>query len=102
MCNFGERDDVPLDDAVVNDFHSELNRLDPGTRFIHLGPGGSVFQEHELGHDLRRRLFASLDRLPFLEAVGLETRAETVRIDRIEEILLLLQNMLRNSHWALV
>jgi radical SAM enzyme (TIGR01210 family) len=87
MCNFGERDDVPLDQRVIDDFDEELSKLDPGTRFIHLGPGGSVMQENELASRMRVRLFAALDRLPFLEGVGLETRAETIRADRISEIL---------------
>ena len=90
MCNFGERDDVPLDETVVADFRRELDKLDPGTRFIHLGPGGSVLQESEIRTSLRHDLVQSLERLPFLEGVGLETRAETIREDRLENLLAVL------------
>jgi radical SAM enzyme (TIGR01210 family) len=83
MCNFGEREDVPLDDGVVDDFVSEISRLDPGTKFLHLGPGGSVLQEKELSTRLRLRLIDALGSLPFLEGIGLETRAETVRLERL-------------------
>jgi radical SAM enzyme (TIGR01210 family) len=87
MCNFGERHDVPPEDIVLADFETELSRLDPGTRFVHLGPGGSVFQERELAAPLRRQLVSALGALPFLEGFGLETRAETIRQDRIEALL---------------
>src|SRR5579884_2086014 len=48
MCNFGMRNDTPSPDAVVESFVAQIGRLDPGTRFLHLGPGGSVFHLTEL------------------------------------------------------
>lgn len=90
MCNFGERRDVPPEELILADFESELRKLDPGTRFLHLGPGGSVFEAKELSADLRAKLVSTLKILPFLEGFGLETRANTIRQDRIESLLELL------------
>lgn len=90
MCNFGERLDVPDADVVLADFKAELQKLDRGTRFLHLGPGGSVFHEKELSAPLRHSLIQTLTALPFLEGFGLETRAETIRQDRIEALLAVL------------
>ena len=90
MCNFGERRDVPAEELILADFEAELRKLDPGTRVLHLGPGGSVFEAKELPADLRAKLVATLKILPFLESFGLETRANTLRQDRIETLLELL------------
>lgn len=86
MCNFGVSDSVPNDEKVAAGFEAEIAKLDIGTRFLHLGPGGSVLQETETNSELRARLFSTLRELPFLEGVGLETRAETIRVDRIEAL----------------
>ncbi|MFZ1641924.1 MAG: hypothetical protein WAV07_10960 [Candidatus Contendobacter sp.] len=90
MCNFGERRDVPPEEFILADFEAELRKLDPGTRFLHLGPGGSVFEAKELPAELRAKLVSTLKILPFLESFGLETRANTIRQDRIEALLELL------------
>lgn len=90
MCNFGEGREVPEDDLVLADFRAELQRLDPGSRFVHLGPGGSFFVRRELSVEMRRKLVELTTTLPFLEGLGFETRANTIRQDRIETLLSLL------------
>jgi len=87
MCNFGGQTDLPDMEQVMRDFRRELEHLDPGTRFLHWGPGGSVLSEKENGSALRVRLVEALATLPFLEGFGLETRAETVTEGRIQSLL---------------
>lgn len=78
MCNFGQAKDRPSDEAVVKSFLDQLDRLDPGTRYLHLGPGGSFLDWHELNPAARRVIYEALKRLRFLEGVGIECRAELV------------------------
>jgi hypothetical protein len=90
-CNFGENTGLARmshklrDDYVFDRFNQQLARLDPGTRFIHLGPGGSVLAEHELSEPLRHRMYLALSRFPFLESVGIETRAAGLTVAMIED-----------------
>lgn len=95
MCNFGEREEKFIDDKVVGDFKVELQKLDPGTRIIHLGPGGSFLRDYEVNSKLRSRLVKSLEVFPFLESVGLETRAETIIKGRIKGLIKALPKSVR-------
>ncbi|CBS87287.1 hypothetical protein [Azospirillum lipoferum] len=95
MCNFGQAATRPSDDDVVRSFKEQIDRLDPGTRYLHLGPGGSFLDWHELNPDARRTIYGELHRLRFLEGVGIECRAELVTPEYIAEALAWLPSTVR-------
>ena len=95
MCNFGENANEYSSDEIVDIFAEQLERLDRGTRFIHLGPGGSVFRPKELQPAARRKIFALFKKFPFLEYVGAECRADAFREADIHESIQLLPPQLK-------
>jgi radical SAM enzyme (TIGR01210 family) len=86
MCNFGESDsDGAVDPAVALAEH--LAELDPATEHLHLGPGGSFYDEHETPRNVRHNVLRVLASLPRLETLGLETRPNLVSLDELRETL---------------
>ncbi|MGZ2257074.1 hypothetical protein [Roseobacter sp. A03A-229] len=86
MCNFGQWSSLPESGRLIDDFIAELDKLDPGTRYMHIGPGGSVLRDKEVSPVLRKRLIGQLKKFAFLESLGIESRAETMNSEQILEI----------------
>ncbi len=86
MCNFGQWSSLPDSGRLMDGFIAELDKLDPGTRYMHIGPGGSVLRDREVSPDLRKRLIGQLKKFVFLKSLGIESRAETMNSEQILEI----------------
>ena len=83
MCNFGASTPADgIDPAATLAEH--LAVLDPGTEHIHLGPGGSFYDDHETPPEVRRAVLEVLSTsLPGLRTLGLETRPNLVTAERL-------------------
>ena len=57
--------------------------LDPGARRLHLGPGGSFFDDREVPGELREAVLAGCAVLPSLRSVGLETRPSLLSYQKL-------------------
>jgi hypothetical protein len=80
MCDFGHSDELPgAEPAVVLEQH--LRELDPATAHIHLGPGGSFYDDRETPAEVRTSVLKTLGSMANLRTVGLETRPNLVRAD---------------------
>lgn len=77
MCNFGESERGETDSIELLARH--LLELDPATEHIHIGPGGSFYDDVETPPGIRPRVFSSLERFVRLRTVGIETRPNLVR-----------------------
>ncbi len=85
MCNFGESsggDGLPEDLLL-----GHLQELDPTTQHVHLGPGGSFYDDHETPPSTRLGVLKALNALPNLSTLGLETRPNLLRPDLLAETL---------------
>lgn len=78
MCNFSMNKNFD-ESRVYDNFTHLLNSLDSTLRYIHLGPGGSVFHNSELNAINRKKILNSLQRFTFLEDVGIECRASLLK-----------------------
>jgi radical SAM enzyme (TIGR01210 family) len=85
MCNFGADSGSASIEDSLQIFDRYLDRLDPGVRRLHLGPGGSFFEDAEVPPAMRRGVCGSLARFPFLRSVGVETRPNLVTKARLLE-----------------
>lgn len=83
MCNFGvSHQESGVEPTAALAAH--LAELDPNTEHLHLGPGGSFYDDHETPPDIRREVLETLDAsLPGLRTLGLETRPNLVTVDRL-------------------
>jgi hypothetical protein len=84
MCDFGANlvDSEP--DRSVSLFRDHLKLLDGGLQRIHIAPGGSFFDPHEVPPQLQTGVLRALERFQFLQGVGIETRPNLVTRERLE------------------
>lgn len=85
MCNFGES--TPGIGRPEDLLLAHLHDLDPTTQHVHLGPGGSFYDDHETAPPTRHAVLKALSALPNLSTLGLETRPNLVRLDLLAETL---------------
>jgi radical SAM enzyme (TIGR01210 family) len=86
MCNFGMTSRQLDMDEVLAQWDQLLERLGEGIQRLHIGPGGSFFTDAEVPAAVRVAVIRRLARLPFLRAVGMETRAPFVTEQKLEEV----------------
>ena len=80
MCNFGwsSTEGGP---SAIELFVDHLRQLDRGTRHLHLGPGGSFYDDRETSPAMRQEVLHVLSELRALRTLGIETRPNLVTYD---------------------
>ena len=76
MCNFGTS--IPGSADPISLFADHLAELDRSTEHLHIGPGGSFYDERETPTAHRHGVLRALAALPELRTVGIETRPNLV------------------------
>ncbi len=87
MCDFSENPNPGSIESAVAAFTNHLDELDAGTRHVHLGPGGSFFDDREVPPALRQGILQALRRLRFLHSVGIETRPNLMTRAKLMDLL---------------
>jgi archaeosine synthase beta-subunit len=83
MCNFGESAPGLSRTSPDELLRAHLSELDPATAHVHLGPGGSFYDDRETPPEVRSAVLQVLSSLPVLRTVGVETRPNLVTLDNL-------------------
>ncbi len=83
MCDFSADPETMSIDEAASEFREHLAELHPGVRRMHLGPGGSFFDDREVPSELRAAVLQSASVLPNLRSVGVETRPSLVSFPKL-------------------
>lgn len=88
MCNFGESEADPVDPVdPVELLATHLAELDPASEHVHIGPGGSFYDDRETPPAVRRGVLAAVGALSRLRTLGLETRPNLLTVEGLEDTL---------------
>ncbi len=85
MCNYGFGHDVQ-DSSLTKQAEGALRRL-PECRHVHLTPLGSMFDDCELGPDVRQAIFEAVSAHRCIRTVSTESRPEFVTSEKLECVL---------------
>ena len=85
MCNYGKGPRLSAEEIVAA-AKEGLDAIDRPVRLLDVSPSGSMLDPGEVPPEARREIFALMARVPGVERMIVETRAETVTDEILDEM----------------